>query len=325
MTYQIAHLKLTRSSPKSRLAELFYEAQGPENFSVRSADASGAFSLSVQAFNNFFTWQGSTEIERTIAMSSTREDFVFKAASKGQNVVRLGKQDIVISPSHGCIIKQNQHKSAELEANSAAYGFGISRQVIVDALQKLHGVPMPIGFEFEPIVDMSAPYIPTLQNMMHLFQEDAREHRSLTTSPVALNLFEEAISIFVIQNLRHSLSHISDAAHRSIAPAQVRRAMEFAIANAAQPITVADMAAAAGVSVRALQVNFQRFVERSPLEFLREQRLRLVHAELVAAGPENSVSQIAEKWGFLHPGRFAALYRSVYGKFPSEDLAAERK
>jgi transcriptional regulator GlxA family with amidase domain len=32
------------------------------------------------------------------------------------------------------------------------------------------------------------------------------------------------------------------------------------------------------------------------------------------------VGQIAARWGFAHPGRFAALYREAYGTSPSRTL-----
>lgn len=321
MTYQIAHLRLSNSPKKGQLSQLLYQADGPDSFTLRSTDVPGAFAFSVQAFSNFFTWQGSSEVERSIALRSTREDFCFKASSRRQYVAKVGRRNIEVNQSYGCIIKYDQNSQLDISADSVAYGFGISRKSVVGALQKLHAIPIPINFAFDPVVDMSRPHIATMNGMLRFFQEDALNNHSLARSAVALAMFEEAVSMFVVQNFRHSLSDVSVADHW-LAPAQVRRAMEFAAANAAQPITVSDMAAAAGVSVRALQTNFQRFIHRSPLEFLRELRLQYVHAELLATEHNGSVAKVAEKWGFLNHGRFAALYRRVYGKLPSEDLGA---
>ena len=32
------------------------------------------------------------------------------------------------------------------------------------------------------------------------------------------------------------------------------------------------------------------------------------------------VAHIAQRWGFVHPGRFSRAYRAAYGRFPSETL-----
>jgi AraC-like DNA-binding protein len=107
-----------------------------------------------------------------------------------------------------------------------------------------------------------------------------------------------------------------------VAPAAVRRASAFMDANSERPLTVAEVAAAAGVGARGLQVAFRRHVGSTPMEYLRRVRLERVHRELRAAGPGDGVTvrETARRWGFANPGRFAAEYRAVYGQPPSRTL-----
>jgi AraC-like DNA-binding protein len=102
----------------------------------------------------------------------------------------------------------------------------------------------------------------------------------------------------------------------------LRRAIAYIDDHADQPITVADIAAAAHVTVRALQYTFRRHLDTTPLAYLRRTRLAHAHRELLAAHPqgETTVTDIAARWGFAHPGRFAALYRDTYGASPSHML-----
>ncbi|GAB1688455.1 hypothetical protein KRM28CT15_02580 [Krasilnikovia sp. M28-CT-15] len=104
--------------------------------------------------------------------------------------------------------------------------------------------------------------------------------------------------------------------------AAIRRAVAFIEANPARPLTMADIAAAAGISVRTLQQAFQRHLDTTPLLYLRRVRLSYVHEDLQAADPTNGdeVSAIARRWGFGHLGRFAAYYRAVYGHSPRHTL-----
>uniref|UniRef100_UPI0034DAE5F1 helix-turn-helix transcriptional regulator n=1 Tax=Paractinoplanes polyasparticus TaxID=2856853 RepID=UPI0034DAE5F1 len=76
-----------------------------------------------------------------------------------------------------------------------------------------------------------------------------------------------------------------------------------------------------GVSERALQAGFQRYVGISPTTYLRQVRLDRVHEELRQADPDRTtVADVAQRWGFRHLGRFAGCYRARYGVSPSQTL-----
>lgn len=105
-------------------------------------------------------------------------------------------------------------------------------------------------------------------------------------------------------------------------PAGVRRAVAFMEEHLAEDIDLAQIAAAARMSPRGLQAAFRREHGTTPTGRLRELRLEAVHADLVAADPSTgaTVSAIAARWGFTHPGRLAAAYRARYGHPPAATL-----
>ncbi len=80
---------------------------------------------------------------------------------------------------------------------------------------------------------------------------------------------------------------------------------------------MADAAAAAGCSVRALQRAFQQFRDTTPHAALMRARLELARAALLADG-EASAASIARRYGFTNAGRFAAAYAGRFGEMPSE-------
>lgn len=109
---------------------------------------------------------------------------------------------------------------------------------------------------------------------------------------------------------------------RDATPTALRRAVAFIEANAARDIDVADIAAAASVSVRAVQLAFRRHLDTTPTAYLRRVRLDLVHRELLNTDPrDGTVSGIAARWGFASHSRFTAHYRATYGVPPSHTLA----
>jgi AraC-like DNA-binding protein len=67
-------------------------------------------------------------------------------------------------------------------------------------------------------------------------------------------------------------------------PGMVRRAERYMIDNAGAPITVSDVAAELGVSLRSLQTGFRHWRSTTPNLFLRQTRLQLVRDELRRSG-----------------------------------------
>lgn len=101
----------------------------------------------------------------------------------------------------------------------------------------------------------------------------------------------------------------------------MQRAIAFLESSVDQDVAVGDIAAAAGVTVRAVQTAFQRHLGTTPMAYLRQLRLAEVRTELLAADPAKlSVTAVAARWGFHHLGRFAAAYREQYGELPSATL-----
>ena len=102
---------------------------------------------------------------------------------------------------------------------------------------------------------------------------------------------------------------------------RLRDALTFVQEHAHGVVTLADIAAAAGMSPRGLQQSFNRSVGVSPLVHLRNVRLDAVHEALRSADPSTAaVAEVARQWGFAHLGRFSGAYRERFGELPSVTL-----
>lgn len=104
-------------------------------------------------------------------------------------------------------------------------------------------------------------------------------------------------------------------------PPALRRAIAFIDENVDQPISMSAIAAAGGVTVRAVQLAFRRHLDVTPMQYLRAARLARAHADLDASDPtRDTVTGIAYRWGFGSPSQFAARYHDRYGQQPSATL-----
>lgn len=75
-----------------------------------------------------------------------------------------------------------------------------------------------------------------------------------------------------------------------VAPSTVRRAAAFIHAHADQPVTLDEIAAAAGTGARALQYAFRRYYDTTPTGYLRRIQLERADQELRGAGPASGLT-----------------------------------
>lgn len=87
------------------------------------------------------------------------------------------------------------------------------------------------------------------------------------------------------------------------------------------PVALEDLARAAGVSVRGLNMLCQRHHGESPMTLLRNRRLDAVRARL-SERPGQCVTDAALEFGFGHLGRFSSYYRERFGELPSQTAGA---
>ncbi|MFJ2770260.1 AraC family transcriptional regulator [Streptomyces sp. NPDC087300] len=154
---------------------------------------------------------------------------------------------------------------------------------------------------------------------------DAESRQSATTFGQPLVKAETArmLAVKLLSTFAHSgLAHPNRRRDGRVAPAVLRRAVAYMEEQAQHPVTVSQIAAAAGVSPRALQLAFSRHFDVSPGMYLRRLRLERAHRELQAADASQgcTVAAIAARWGFAKPGRFTAYYREAYSTLPSHTL-----
>ena len=70
-----------------------------------------------------------------------------------------------------------------------------------------------------------------------------------------------------------------------------------------------------------VQQLFARERGTTPMAHIRRLRLERVRHDLLHPAADTRVLQTAARWGFEHPGRFAAAYQQAYGESPSATLA----
>ncbi len=174
---------------------------------------------------------------------------------------------------------------------------------------------------FDPVMNTRDGYGRSWADLLFSVNRQLAVPDGLLSQPlVVAPLAESMLNGFV---LAASRSH-ADALARPVAaarPAAVRAAIDVIEAEPQAPLTLTALATRCGVAPRTLQKGFQQHLGMSPMEYLRDVRLRRAHEELREADPfADSVAAVARRWGFTHLGRFAAAHEAKYGQKPLRTL-----
>jgi AraC-like DNA-binding protein len=111
---------------------------------------------------------------------------------------------------------------------------------------------------------------------------------------------------------------VSNSRHGRI----MRRFYAILEANSDRVMHAPEMCKAVGVSNRTLTTCCHEALGMAPHRYLRLRQLHLAHRALGLADPAmTTVTRIATEFGFWDLGRFAVLYRAVFGERPSATLS----
>ena len=98
---------------------------------------------------------------------------------------------------------------------------------------------------------------------------------------------------------------------------RIEQMLQYMQASYAEPITLADIAQAAGLSERECLRCFHRTIGDSPVQYLLKYRL-MQGAVLLRASPAASIAEVSAACGFDSPSYFSKQFRRFYQRPPRE-------
>lgn len=170
---------------------------------------------------------------------------------------------------------------------------------------------------FHPVLDWSRGGGAGLLRLLRHLAEELAEPDGMATNPAALDAFAELVADAILRRLPHDRSAALEGPRSPAIPAHLKRAEAYVRAQAATPMTLTEVAAAAGCSLRTLHEAFRRFRDTTPHAAMQAIRLEQVRAAL-AAERDLPPREAARRFGFTHMTRFAAAYAARFGETPAE-------
>ena len=188
---------------------------------------------------------------------------------RGSGELTAGKTTIALAPGSTAIISTDMSWELDCSADYEHITVRIDAGALTQRLETLTGVSidepvrmaLPQGSE-NPAATLLPRYINSLVNTV----SGAGQNEPLPGWWVTQT--EQLLMTMVLCCNRHNFSHLLEGEASMGAVAEVRRAESYMEANWRNPISLQDIAVAAGVSELSLFRSFRQYRDYSPLEFL---------------------------------------------------------
>jgi AraC-like DNA-binding protein len=268
--------------------------------------------------SGFSWWEVESEIDWTCRFAQQKERLGLVLPRTGTMSARVRNRTVAIDREYALALSvpdvssisyfgHGKHGHVTLEFNVAAVQKTLSTIFEGATLQ---------NSELGPQLDLASPAGRVLKALAEAV--GAGMHDPSIRSEKSMALLGESILRLIFMNFPHVLSNRLSRHQMDATSRQIMKAVDFMRANMHEPLTLSEVAEAAGISIRSLQYGFRRFRNITPLAYLREIRLEAAQTELSSPLNILPIKDVALKWGFTHMGHFAARYRAAYGEMPSE-------
>jgi AraC-like DNA-binding protein len=254
------------------------------------------------------------------------DDYIVHHKLSGGGYLQGAARRIEMTPGVITVTSPGQVTRVGMRPDSVSVVVRLPRRKVMrcvqDMLQRSITKPVIFDMEMQPKGSTAAAWCNALQHVCEQYETLSRWGN--VGSGLA-GRFAEYMAGLLLEIQPHShTAHLAEG-ETAIPLRYVREARDYLHGNISEPFSIAALARVTGVSTRTLQAGFKRCFGQTPTEYLRDQRIRLVHEELISAGPDTRVTEVFMRFGIADFGRYARFYRERYGVLPSEHLKAARR
>jgi AraC-like DNA-binding protein len=257
-----------------------------------------------------------------IAPGALERFYLLQIPLSGRAAVVNGTTQYVSDPGKAAVLNPHRETTMIWEEGTGQLLLQIDRKALMAhlAAQLGHAVERPVSFDGP--LDVTTGAGAAFRRLLLYLVAEADQGSSVLGQGLMARQVEATLMAGLLESSCHDYAAEMGRSQAPPRPRHLRLAEGYIEAHLGDQITVDDVANAAGISVRGLQLAFRDHRGTSPLGFWRDLRLQKAHEALVAG--EGSVTDVALKWGFCHFGRFSQIYRMRYGLTPSRTLRSAR-
>ncbi|MDT5147095.1 MAG: hypothetical protein QOC58_1740, partial [Mycobacterium sp.] len=255
----------------------------------------------------------------------TFDDFILVSQQlSGRFAARAESGERVVLPGEHVVLDAHTAYQLRWEANSNLFNVRLPLAEFETAIAELTGADEPGPIRFPLSWQPSKAGTVAVQKVTHFLLGNAGPGGLLSSGVLLRSQMMRMLVASIVDAYGSAVRTADACSSGDVRPPAVRRAIAYLEDAAAEDVRISDVAAAARLSTRALQDAFRRYLDTTPMSYLKSIRLARAHADLRQASVEGgtTVADVAYRWGFGNLGRFAADFRREFGRSPSEVLRA---
>ncbi|WP_261385672.1 AraC family transcriptional regulator [Tateyamaria omphalii] len=247
-----------------------------------------------------------------------RTFYLVQVPVAGQAHIRHRGSDVFASTQVASVLNPDRTTQMVWSHDCAKLLMQIDKAHLERVAQSLIGRELPGPIRFEAELDMQRAGGALIRRQMVSCAMAIEQGRLFSPARMGHDhQIETQLALALLTHQRSNITHMIDASGDQILPAALRRAVDYIHANLIDPIDLTQIANAADVNVRTLQLGFRANFGLSPMQYVKSARLDMAHYMLIQGQDPVSVTDAAYSCGFSHLGRFSRDYKARFGKPPS--------
>lgn len=235
-----------------------------------------------------------------------------------QELHKAGKR-LLSNPEQGVIVAPNESQELSIAGNCRKLQVVISRAAMNKSLEDMLQRPISEPLRFDAGMDAVQGATASWWRMAKHFIEEMESGELYGQL-----LFNRDLESALVKGLILAQpNNYSDALRDTLGtrmPHYLVRARDYIHRHAREELCIEDIEVASGVSRFKLFEGFRKYIEMSPMAYLKKYRLSAVRQEILEGSGMRNISMIAMEWGFSHLGRFSSEYRKLFDETPSMTL-----
>jgi AraC-like DNA-binding protein len=229
-------------------------------------------------------------------------------------------QEIDLGPGRAAVFVPSADATMATDDQCDVVLVRVESAALEDALEALLGRPVRRPLSLSTSMELGTAAGRAWVGTVQVVADADTGATSVLANPMSAEPLQDRLLVRLLLATDHPDREALDGRVPTWGPRPVRRCVEVIEAHPERPMTLASLAADAGMSVRALHGCWVRHRDQPPGHDVVRVRLGRAHRDLEFYRPgETTIAAVATAWGF-RPRPFTAAYGARFGLSPAQTL-----
>nr|WP_174505880.1 AraC family transcriptional regulator [Acinetobacter sp. Marseille-Q1620] len=236
----------------------------------------------------------------------------------GEQELSIQNQRIHSNSSTGLILNPQEELMLDISGDCKKIHLAIPKEKVDQVLRDLIRQDLPHDIIFSAEMDMNTLHISQWWKQIHFYLDEISLFGIHSLQP----MYQEIESLLIKKLLllqKNNYSEILKQRLDSNFPRSLQLAIEYIQNHSKQEISLQHLSEASYTSVSKLNSLFKEHLYTSPMQYVKNIRLKAVHATLCNT-PLSNIAEIALEHGFNHMGHFSRDYKLMFGETPKQTV-----